>query len=180
MMTVKLDKTKVKAVVLYILEEMGEADFHKIFKILYFADRYHLAHYGRAITNDNYVAMEHGPVPSFVYDVFKAVRGDGYYCEDLRFFYDALNVEGRNVKSLANPEMDNLSVSDVECLNKSIDENRNRDFSSLSRISHDAAWKKASKDGTMKIVDIAEAGGANDEMIKYVEEYIECNNIALS
>jgi len=37
-------------------------DFHKIFKIIYFADRQHLADWGRPITGDTYIAMEAGPV----------------------------------------------------------------------------------------------------------------------
>ena len=35
-------------------------------KLLFFADREHIMDYGRPITGDRYVAMEHGPVPSAV------------------------------------------------------------------------------------------------------------------
>ena len=35
-----------------------------LFKLLFFADRYHLRMYGSTITRDKYVAMEMGPVPS--------------------------------------------------------------------------------------------------------------------
>ncbi|MEQ1715723.1 MAG: Panacea domain-containing protein, partial [Hyphomicrobium sp.] len=41
-------------------------------KILFFADREHLLDYGRPITGDRYVAMEHGPVPSAIRDILKA------------------------------------------------------------------------------------------------------------
>ena len=38
--------------VLYIANRVERKDFHKIFKVLYFADREHLIKYGRPITGD--------------------------------------------------------------------------------------------------------------------------------
>ena len=55
--------------VLYVANRLERKDFHKIFKVLYFADREHLTKYGRPITGDTYVAMEYGPVPSMIYDI---------------------------------------------------------------------------------------------------------------
>ena len=69
---------KAKASVLFIINNIGETDLLKIFKILYFAERNHLAKYGRLILNDDYVAMKNGPVPSKLYDLFKK------YIEDIR------------------------------------------------------------------------------------------------
>jgi len=41
----------------------------KAAKLLFFADKYHLLHYGRPVIGDCYVCMEHGPVPSRSLDV---------------------------------------------------------------------------------------------------------------
>ncbi|MCK4981914.1 MAG: SocA family protein [Victivallaceae bacterium] len=41
----------------------------KVLKLIYLADRFHLRKYGRAITNDNYIAMQFGPVASGVKDI---------------------------------------------------------------------------------------------------------------
>lgn len=41
--------------VLYIANRVERKDFHKIFKVLYFADREHLIKYGRPITGDTYI-----------------------------------------------------------------------------------------------------------------------------
>ncbi len=49
-------------------------------KILFFADRDHLLDFGRPITGDKYVAMEHGPVPSAIRDLLKL---DSDYPDDL-------------------------------------------------------------------------------------------------
>jgi len=67
MLKFKFDQEKAVSAILYISKRLIEAegniepDFHKIFKILYFADQKHLANYGRPIIGDHYIAMEHGP-----------------------------------------------------------------------------------------------------------------------
>jgi len=38
----------------YILKKIGPTDKKKIFLLLYLADKYHLAKYGRTITGDEY------------------------------------------------------------------------------------------------------------------------------
>jgi uncharacterized phage-associated protein len=40
-------------------------------KILYFSDRDHLLDWGRPISGDSYFALEHGPVPSRIYNLLK-------------------------------------------------------------------------------------------------------------
>ena len=57
----------------------GVCDFHKLFKILYFAEQKHLLQYGRTITGDRYIAMKDGPVPSNIYDLLKTLRGDAIF-----------------------------------------------------------------------------------------------------
>lgn len=42
----------------------GRINKMKALKLLFFADRFHLRKYGRPITNDEYFAMNFGPVPS--------------------------------------------------------------------------------------------------------------------
>lgn len=42
----------------------GHINKMKSLKLLFFADRFHLRKYGRPITNDEYFAMNYGPVPS--------------------------------------------------------------------------------------------------------------------
>ena len=42
----------------------GHINKMKALKLLFFADRFHLRKYGRPITNDEYFAMNYGPVPS--------------------------------------------------------------------------------------------------------------------
>ncbi|MFQ5451327.1 MAG: Panacea domain-containing protein [Nitrospinaceae bacterium] len=48
--------------------------FMQIAKLLFYADKLHLKRYGRPITGDTYIKMDHGPNPSAVYDYLKDVR----------------------------------------------------------------------------------------------------------
>lgn len=53
----------------YVLKKIKKADKIKLVKLIYLADKYHLIRYGRTITNDDYYAMENGPVGTTVKDV---------------------------------------------------------------------------------------------------------------
>lgn len=53
---------------------------YDLVKALWLADTWHLTKYGRPITYDNYVAMEHGPVPSEAFDMLKPdYQGDEHF-----------------------------------------------------------------------------------------------------
>jgi hypothetical protein len=43
--------------------------------VFFFADKSHLLDWGRPISGDRYLAMEHGPVPSAIYDMLKSDSG---------------------------------------------------------------------------------------------------------
>ena len=45
-MDVQFDKSKALNALLYVANRVKRKDFHKIFKIVYFADRQHLAEWG--------------------------------------------------------------------------------------------------------------------------------------
>jgi hypothetical protein len=43
--------------------------------VFFFADKKHLMDWGRPISGDRYVAMEHGPIPVTIYDLLKSDSG---------------------------------------------------------------------------------------------------------
>lgn len=151
------------AAVLYVLSKLGETDFHQIFKMLYFADKKHLAEYGRTITQDNYIAMERGPVPSLIYDNLKNIRNNTNI-----EFSDLFSVQGIHVKALCKPDLDFLSNSDIECLDIIINECASLSFVERTIKSHDFAWNKTGLNREMSLVNIAIASEANEEMINYI------------
>ncbi|PGH37961.1 MAG: hypothetical protein CRN43_18035 [Candidatus Nephrothrix sp. EaCA] len=176
------DIEKAKAVVLFIAQKAtGETDLLKIFKILYFAEQKHLAKYGCPIIADRYIAMKNGPVPSKIYDFFKALRGDGYAISEAENFCKAFEItNGYIVVGKEEPDFDYLSKSNIGCLEDAIRENHALNFWQLSDKSHDEAWENACRDDEINYIDIAKAGGANDEMIKYINEYFEIRNIEIA
>lgn len=161
--------------ILYILQRMGgTCDIHRCHKILYFADNEHLSKYGRSITGDAYVRMDFGPVPTCIYDLFKAVRGDSYFAsqvDDIRhdFFYF---VNNKDIVAVASPKMDHLSESDVEMLDKYIAQMKDKDFNEVSDASHGYAWMHTAKNGVISVRDRLTEMGDSDEYINYIEEQI--------
>jgi len=62
-------------VLCYLLYRVHKADKIKLVKLVYLADKYHLIHYGRLVTGDEYYAMENGPVASKVLDILDFDEG---------------------------------------------------------------------------------------------------------
>ncbi len=162
--------------VLYILQQMGGVcDIHKCHKILYFADNEHLSRYGRSITGDSYIKMDFGPVPTCVYDLFKAVRGDSYFAsqvEDIRNNYFHF-VNNKDMVASRQPDMDYLSQSEVEVLNKYIAELKNKNFNEVSEASHGYAWNNTQQNAVMSVRDRLTEMGDSDEYIDFVEEQLK-------
>ncbi len=144
-------------------------DLYHILKILYFADKMHLDKYGRFISGDSYSAMRNGPVPSELYDIIKHVRGDGYYSGFNASIKDAFKVEndGKDIIPLRNPELNKLSESEIECLDRSIKENMHLTFNQLKDKSHDSAFKSADENDFISIEKIAESLD-NKELMEYL------------
>ncbi len=184
----KMNNEKILNSMLFVLKNLGgKTDFHKMFKILYFADQKHLVSYGFPITGDFYVAMENGPVPSKSYDVLKAIRGDSFWSIHLNKQYNHLfQVEGFNISALQNPDEEELAISDIECIVSSIEENKSLNFSQLKEKSHQYAWNNAIKnakndegnfDNEISFIDIAREANANEEMLKYIALNLENQSI---
>lgn len=172
----QIEFKKTISVIAYIinkLKRIREVDLIYLFKVLYFADKEHIKKYGRSILDDRYIAMANGPVPSFVYDLIKGIRGDGIKLDSYNSFYNSFTVNKQfYIDSSVEADMDFMSSSDIECIDNSIEKYGNWDSESLSDESHDEAWKKTfhSFDNTMKLEDVAKAAGADEKLIMYILE----------
>jgi uncharacterized phage-associated protein len=170
MKTFILDKEKALTTLLFVSKELKDsADFHKIFKIIYFADQSHLKEYGRPIIGDTYLKMEYGPVPSFIRDL---ANGKIPELSDNFEIY-----EKHYVKPLIEPNLDYLSETDIECLQKSIEDNKNLSFFKLTNKSHDFAWENAS--WPIDYVDMLKSVSDDVHMLEYLKVNILNNNLAL-
>lgn len=170
----RVDIEKSIASTLLILEKLGgTCDFHKVFKILYFADQKHIAKYGRPVTGDGYIAMKNGPVPTNMYDILKAIKSDSLFNESAKEYKQYFDVKFYFVSGKTRPDLDFLSETDIDCLLESISENKDLDFLKLTDKSHDFAYDGALRDDVISVTDIARAGGADETMIDYIELNIQ-------
>jgi uncharacterized phage-associated protein len=176
-MQFRIDYDKSLEASLYIINRLGGCDMHQLFKILYFAEKAHLAEFGRPITSDKFIAMKDGPVPSFMYDVMKEVRGDTPYAKLNIDAASLFAIEGRYmVSAKRQANIDYLSETDLDELNRSIEAFKHLDYDERVQASHDLAWQKANQNADINFIDIAEAAGANKEMINYIISNIEHQN----
>ncbi len=194
-MNVQFDKTKALNALLYVANRVQRKDFHKIFKIVYFADRQHLAEWGRPITGDTYIAMDAGPVPSRMYDILKIVRGDSYLpdTEGLGKFFKVENrrqaechpsslEDGRGAKEedevnwmyvnpLVDADLNKLSANEQEALNDSIAKYAGLSYDEIKEKSHDIAWRSTARDFSISWEDIAREAGLDEEDVACLNEY---------
>jgi uncharacterized phage-associated protein len=167
---VEFNENKTINAVLYIVTKLKRSDFHKIFKILYFSDREHLKEYGRTITGDRYIAMSDGPVPSNLYDIFKSVRGDGYFKDNGKFGVYFSVVGNDLIKACKEPNLKQLSKTDIHHIDNSIELYGNLSWDEIREKSHDYAWRSTIINRQIKFEDILWEAGEDNEYIEYVQE----------
>jgi uncharacterized phage-associated protein len=144
--TFDFDPERAVAAVAYLAaQQIPDLTKWRICKLLYLADRVHLAHYGRPITGDAYYALRWGPIPSQTLD---ALDDENELAMDLADVLEK-SASGRyptySAKSGADARWkDALSVSDTRVLNETVERYRRMSFDELGRTVHDTpAFKKA-------------------------------------
>jgi uncharacterized phage-associated protein len=165
----------IKATVLYVLSQTGTITKKVLLKLIYFADRKHLAKYGRTIFDDVYIKMPQGPVLSITYDLIKDVEKD----RRKSTLVNHIKVKGWDVIPLDSPNLDWLSKSEIGCLEDSIKENLNKPAYQLTKESHDYAWRKADLNKRLNFLDIAIAEGAEGEILDYIQDNLDDKNLTI-
>jgi uncharacterized phage-associated protein len=112
----RIDSKKTTQAVNYLARKSGgQIDKLKTIKLLFFADRYHLRKFGRPVTNDNYFAMDLGPVGSGAKDIIDQTV---YLPKKVKSYAEKfLDKEDNTVKSKEDVNMGVFSISDIEALN---------------------------------------------------------------
>ena len=170
-MNVQFDKEKSLNALLYVANRVQRKDFHKIFKIIYFADRQHLADWGRPITGDTYIAMEAGPVPSRLYDMLKIVRGDSYL-PDMEGLSKYFQVENwMYVRPLQDADLNKLSANEQEVMSKAIEKYAALSYDEIKEKSHDVAWRSTARDFLISWDNIAREAGLDEVEVACLRDY---------
>lgn len=125
----------------------GITQYH-VSKVFFFADREHLKDWGRPISGDRYVAMEHGPVPSNIYDILKL--NDGLPEEVVAYFSERIDQKKQGNLIHCFPKKDAqfaskyLSETDKKYLENALDNYGSKGFGEIKTESHkDVAYEKA-------------------------------------
>jgi uncharacterized phage-associated protein len=170
-MQVQFDKEKSLNALLYVANRVQRKDFHKIFKIIYFADRQHLADWGRPITGDTYIALEAGPVPSRLYDMLKIVRGDSYL-PDMEGLGKYFQVENwMYVRPLQDADLNKLSANEQEAMSEAIEKYANLSYDEIKEKSHDVAWRSTARDFSISWDNIAREAGLDEVEVACLRDY---------
>lgn len=163
--------------VLYVAYRLTRKDFHKIFKILYFADKEHFSVYSRPITGDTYIAMQDGPVPSKLYDIFKSVRGNGYFKDNGKFSQYFKVVDWDLIEPQKEPSLNLLSSTDINFLDKALLEYGGMSWDEVREKSHDYAWRNTVLNKEISFQNILLEAGEDDSYISFVKEQNELKAI---
>ena len=130
------DYHKALQAMFYLQAKASVSDKLSLLKLLFFADRYHVRHYGISMLMDNYCAMTLGPVCSKTYDIIKkGLYYDGLGEADKLFIDNNLSCVN-DVVSIKDTGSDELSVSDIEALDFSIKNFAQFTPYDLSQITH--------------------------------------------
>ena len=145
---------KIIDVIAFLLHEAPKhlTQYH-IVKAIFLADPDHLNKYGRPITYDNYVAMEHGPVPSCAYDCLK--NNAAFLVKLGRYSFPWKEVESDQIEQTSQntkffepsgePQVSDLmSESDEIALKDALKKVLASNFKNLRNLTHeDPAWQEA-------------------------------------
>jgi uncharacterized phage-associated protein len=143
----KLDVNKcIEGIQMLAIAKPGITQYY-IGKIFFFADRAHLLDWGRPISGDRYVAMEHGPVPSTIRDLLKASDDEPDEVVDSLIKKVQLVQDGNRIHVFSKENIlyrRYLSVTDVDYLNSSLKEYGDKSFGEIRKESHrDEAYECA-------------------------------------
>jgi uncharacterized phage-associated protein len=163
----EFNKEKALEAIIFVASKVQQPTYHKISKIFYFADKLHLERYGSLLSEDTYIAMDNGPVPSAIYDIMKCAAGRIALpmAPQIR---DALSVSHYYVNVKRSPNMEYLSEAAVECLQEAMEKHGHKSFGQLTDESHDAAWNSVDENQPIPLKEIANTLPNAKEITEYL------------
>lgn len=132
-------------VLCYLLYRTKYSTKMQLLKLVYLADKYHLIHYGRLITGDDYYAMQWGPVASKVFDIINFDRN--VLEDDYQYAVDRIKQIGPYEYEPGDQCTDEhskyLSKTDIEALDIILQHFGDKTGPYLSKYTHDYnEWKQ--------------------------------------
>jgi uncharacterized phage-associated protein len=113
----------------------GSLNKMKALKLIWLSDRYHLRHYGRTITGDQYFAMKNGPVASCTFDLLKS-RGVSLDRGEMQNIAKYLTSSQYHYSVHGEADTDVFSETDIEVMDLIWEKYKHYDHFALSELSH--------------------------------------------
>ncbi len=127
----------------FALKSGGKINKMKALKLVFLADRYHLRKYGRLVTNDCYVAMKLGPIPSNIMDIAKVNKYLNKTFKNYALKYISISNDDERIVSIKAADNIYFSDSDVEALDFAWDTFGHLDQWGISDFTHNyPEWEK--------------------------------------
>lgn len=166
----EFDQERTIESIIYLAKYISHPTKLVICKLLYFADLKSLDKYGRFITGDKYVAMQHGPVPSNALDLINATADGANY---------GFKLDGRIIEPLRDFDPDEFSESDIEILQQTVAGYGNYHVSHLVDLSHDNAYHSArnrsphSNNPNMLLEDMVDKFDYPEDIMDFLKRHSE-------
>jgi uncharacterized phage-associated protein len=160
------DSQKAIEIILYIANRVPSPTKLVICKLIYFADKTSLEKYGRFVSGDNYAALPHGPVPSRTLNLIN---------EAVSVKNNEFSVDGIRIIPKRDAIRSWFSDSDIECLDKIIEQNKHKPAWQIGEESHQdpayiEAWARRglSNSVPIKIENIAKHFDDSDALVSFL------------
>lgn len=141
------------AIIYFIDNNVHNLGFTKLMKLCFYADKYHLEEYGKAIFNHSYTKMPRGPVPTWLYSIIRTSVSGTYdydFQEEVNIFNDYVDIShqknGNYEQYIFTKKQDFnnkfFSKTQLKILDKVIESFKTITAAELSELSHQTyAWK---------------------------------------
>lgn len=77
------------------------------------------------------------------------------------------------IRGLQKADMDELSISDIKCLDSAIEICKNKSFAELTEYSHGLAWTNTQRDREMSVKDILRETGDDEAYVEYIADNLK-------
>lgn len=125
-----------------------------LLKLFFFADRFHIRHYGLPIIDTKYTAQKLGPVSSEICDLLKKTSWLQVSETEKEELEKNIKEKSEKERIISQQSQDLLSESNIEALDFAIENFSKLDRWTLSDITHDyPEWKSSKEDGGMDYLD---------------------------
>ena len=164
----KINPQKALEAIVYIASKTGKIDVYHTVKTMFFSDKKHLNEYARPIVGDTYIKMPKGPVPSYVYDIInrniKKLPIEFY--GQVVAAIDVSQDRNKYITAKREPDLNEFSETDIECLDYAIEFCKNKKFQELCDLTHEEkAWQNATDTGCMDYELMIDDNNPNREEI---------------